>query len=446
MRIKQIISPLFLLTLFILAGGSASHFVFAQETLGEVEQEKTQLQQQLQQIQKKISVYQKELASVSKEKQTLQTRMKILHNEQATLALNIEALSLEVEDLNEQVLENQLTIQENEMKLNTIKSQIAEYLREMRENDERNMLFVLFSKHSLFDVLTELQSYTQVATGLNLLSEELHKDNEELNEQKRYLDEKESRIQEYLTLRLLQEEALNGSLSEQSVLLSKTKGLESNYQAVLTDSKKQASQIQSRLYQLLDVGKQITFGQAVKIAQQVSESTGVRASFLLAILTQESNLGKNVGTCNRSGDPPSKSWKVIMKPTRDQEPFKTITAELGRNPDITPVSCPMKDKQGNQIGWGGAMGPAQFIPSTWMGYKDKITKITGLPADPWEIRDAFIAAALKLGNDGATTQEGEWAAAMKYFSGSTNVRFRFYGDNVIKTADQYEKDIEALKK
>ncbi len=444
MRLKQI---LFLFVLSsILAGGSVNHFVFAQETLEQVEQEKSQLQQQLQQIQRKISEYQKELTTIGREKKTLQTKIKVLHNEQATLALSIEALSLEVEDLNQQVLENHLVIQENEMKMNTIKSQIAEYLREMRQNDERNMIFVLFSKDSLFDVLTELQSYTQVASGLNVLSEELEKDNEELNKQKTYLDEKESRMQEYLSLKEAQEEALSGSVSEQSSLLSKTKGLESNYQTVLADSKKEASKIQSRLYQLLDVGKQITFGQAVTIAQQVSASTGVRAAFLLAILTQESNLGKNVGTCNRAGDPPSKSWKVIMKPTRDQEPFKTITAELGRNPDTTAVSCPMKDKQGNQVGWGGAMGPAQFIPSTWMGYKDKITKITGLPADPWEIRDAFLAAALKLGNDGATTKEGEWAAAMKYFSGSTNVRFRFYGDNVVKTADGYQEDIDALKK
>ena len=31
----------------------------------------------------------------------------------------------------------------------------------------------------------------------------------------------------------------------------------------------------------------------------------MRPAFLLAILTQESDLGKNVGTCNRAGDPPS---------------------------------------------------------------------------------------------------------------------------------------------
>jgi hypothetical protein len=133
-----------------------------------------------------------------------------------------------------------------------------------------------------------------------------------------------------------------------------------------------------------------------------------------------------------------------MKPDRDQQPFLAITKGLGMDTDITPVSCPMHDSNGDQIGWGGAMGPAQFIPSTWMGWKDKVSAITGKTANPWDIRDAFIAAALKLKAGGAGTKSGEWAAAMLYFSGSTNVRFRFYGDSVVAMANQYQIDIDSL--
>ncbi|MEK7213464.1 MAG: hypothetical protein AAB678_03460, partial [Patescibacteria group bacterium] len=146
------------------------------------------------------------------------------------------------------------------------------------------------------------------------------------------------------------------------------------------------------------------------------------------------------------GDPPEKSWKVVMKPTRDQEPFKIITAELGLDIDTTPVSCPMRDKNGNQVGWGGAMGPAQFIPSTWMGWRGKVAALTGkATANPWDIRDAFLASALKLKSNGANDGgNGEWKAAMIYFSGSTNTRYRFYGDNVLATAKKYQADIDEL--
>jgi hypothetical protein len=54
------------------------------------------------------------------------------------------------------------------------------------------------------------------------------------------------------------------------------------------------------MYELLGGGKQIDFGEAVTIAKWVSgQVSGVEPAFLLAILTQESSLGKNVGTCNR---------------------------------------------------------------------------------------------------------------------------------------------------
>ena len=137
-----------------------------------------------------------------------------------------------------------------------------------------------------------------------------------------------------------------------------------------------------------------------------------------------------------------------MKPERDQEPFLAITKELGIDPNTQPVSCPMKDSKGKQIGWGGAMGPAQFIPSTWQGYKKRVEEFSGhSPANPWDVRDAFVASALLLANNGATaqTEQAEWRAAMIYFSGSTNKKFRFYGDTVIERAAQYEEDIKSLK-
>jgi membrane-bound lytic murein transglycosylase B len=125
-----------------------------------------------------------------------------------------------------------------------------------------------------------------------------------------------------------------------------------------------------------------------------------------------------------------------------------ITKELGMNPDETPVSCPMRNKDGSQLGWGGAMGPAQFIPSTWQGYKARVSAFTGhTPANPWDIRDAFVAAAILLKANGADgTREGEWQAAMRYFSGGTNPAYSFYGDNVLELADGYADDIATLGK
>ena len=294
--------------------------------------------------------------------------------------------------------------------------------------------------------MVDVEAYMQVSEGLQILMKEFKATKAQLEAQVAALAEQQDDNKNLLSLTLLQQQTLVNSVSEQNTLLTKTKGRETEYQKEIANNKQRAIEIRSRIYQLLGVSQNITFGQAVEIATWVSQQTGVRAAFLLAVLTQESNLGKNVGTCNRPGDPPEKSWRVIMKPERDQEPFLAITKELGMNPDETPVSCPMRNKDGSQLGWGGAMGPAQFIPSTWQGYKARVSAFTGnSPANPWDIRDAFVAAAILLKANGADgTKTGEWKAAMRYFSGGTNPAYSFYGDSVAELAEGYADDIATL--
>jgi len=229
---------------------------------------------------------------------------------------------------------------------------------------------------------------------------------------------------------------------------------EAQYQKYLQEkeaTEKKAAEIRSRIFELIGVPKAPTFGEAYEIAKMVERITGVRPAFLLAVLTQESNIGKNVGQCYlknpTTGDGVTSDGKPVskvMKPSRDVEPFLQITKELGRDPYNTPVSCPIPSVGG----YGGAMGPAQFIPSTWMRYRDGVKEITGKAADPWDIKDAFLAAAVYLADYGAAKQtpDSEWKAAMIYFSGTTNTKYRFYGDSVINITKQYAGDIEALER
>jgi len=435
----------FILGLVLLAVFVPVFLVLAQNnSLQQAEDEKAQLQQQLDEIEKQIANYEAQLKTISGQKNTLQNKIKQLQSQQSVLNLQIKATNLKITDLDNQLNQTQAYIDENMARIKQYQSQMADIIRAINEYDSYPLVYTIITRDNLSEAFDEIERRSQVFSGLTDVLNKVQDTKNQLDQQAQVLSDQQDEAKNLLSVKVLQQQKLTGSVNEQSTLLQQTKGVEKNYQAALTDSKKRATEIRTRLYQLLGVSTQITFGEAVKIAQWASEQTGVRTAFLLAILTQESNLGKNVGTCNRPGDPPEKSWRVIMKPSRDQEPFLQITSELGMDPDITPVSCPMRDSKGNQIGWGGAMGPAQFIPSTWMGYKARIEAITGTTANPWDIRDAFIAAAIKLKNDGAGTVSGEWAAAMRYFSGSTNTKYRFYGDNVVAMANQYQADIDTM--
>ena len=406
--------------------------------------EKAQLQHQLDQIDQQISQYQKELSQIKGEKNTLQNKINQLKKQQASLNLQIQYTTLQIGAINTQLTATQATIDANVAKSEKLKTQMTAYLRSVYVQDNDSLLYILLSQDNLSDVLTELENSTQVSESLNSIIGQIAETNNLLAEERKSLAEQQEDASKLLSIQNLQRGQVASAATEQSSLLAETKGKESSYQAILTNTQKQAAAIRSRLYPLLDVSHQISFGEAVSIAQYAQSLTGVRAAFLLAILTQESNLGKNVGTCNRPGDGPERSYKVVMKPTRDIQPFLQITSDLGLDPEVTPVSCPMKNRDGSFNGWGGAMGPAQFIPSTWMGYKDKVAALSGKMANPWDIRDAFVAAAIKLKAGGAGSVGGEWAAAMRYFSGGTNVKYRFYGDNVVATANRYAQDIANL--
>jgi peptidoglycan hydrolase CwlO-like protein len=427
-------------------------FLFGSKTMAETSTEQLQsidsqraaLEKQLSAMEAQIKQYEKDLKNIGAQKNTLANKIKQLKIKQAQLTLQIEQATLRIDDLEVQLLQTQAQIGQNQRQTALLKNQLGEIVNQVWRAEQISGFDMLVSTDNFSKFYDRLHALEVVGDGLGQILQSLKMNEQDLLDSRQKLDDKQQEQFDYLALVNLQKEELTGNIKSQNTLLVQTKGKEENYQNSLKKTKQDVAEIRNRIYTLLEVGKQITFGQAVETAQWASKQTGVRAAMLLAVLTQESNLGRNVGTCNRKGDPPSKSWKVIMKPTRDQEPFKQITSELGMDIDTTPVSCPMRDKTGKQIGWGGAMGPAQFIPSTWMGYRTKVTAITGVSANPWDIRDAFLASAIKLAADGATTKSGEWTAAMKYFSGSTNTAFRFYGDNVVATADKYQADIDEL--
>ena len=81
----------------------------------------------------------------------------------------------------------------------------------------------------------------------------------------------------------------------------------------------------------------------------------------------------------------------------------------------------------------------------------RITKITGNnPPNPWEPQDAFVAAGLYLSDLGADlgTREAERKSALKYLAGANwnKPSVRFYGDDVMEFAADYQEQIDIINK
>jgi membrane-bound lytic murein transglycosylase B len=256
----------------------------------------------------------------------------------------------------------------------------------------------------------------------------------DLAARKQALQDQQQEEQDLLQIQVLQQRSLKDAEKQKKDLVTSAKGQESIYQKLITAKKQTAAQIETALFNLRDTTA-VSFGDMYSYAKEASQKTGVRPAFILAILSEESNLGQNLGSGN---------WRIDMNPTRDQPIFQEICAALGLNPDSMPVS------KKPWYGWGGAMGPAQFIPSTWKQYINRIASISGQnPPNPWNPHTATFAAAMLLADNGADQQtpKAERLAALRYLAGwknATKSAYAFYGNEVMDLADKYQQQINIL--
>ncbi len=362
-----------------------------------------------------------------------------------TARLKIQAKTIAINRIGQEINQKAKTITDLESEIDREKNSLTQLVKRTNEIDQKGPAYLLLSSDSVSDFYKDLDDFLSIKRSLYASVNKI-KQVKSLNENQKeqLLAKKEDELDAKNSLDY-QKKVVEKSEQEKKDLLKISQSKESEYQKVLAERQKKVTEIKNKLFSFAGGStKAIPFADAYAYAEVASGKTGVRTAFILAILTQESNLGKNVGTCNRAGDPPSKSWVNIMKPTRDIEPFKRITSSLGLDPDITPVSCPFGG------GYGGAMGPAQFIPSTWEEVAGEVAADLGVSiANPWRAQDAIMASAVYLKKRGAVGSEtNERNAACRYYSGRAcdgkKPANSFYGNSVMAIARSVQSDIDYL--
>lgn len=418
-------------------------FLAIGQTGDDVNRRRAALEAELAKVEADIAVQAGLIAIKQKEVATLERDRQLLNSQIAKAKLVIRAHELEIERLGGNINKKTETIVDLTKRLVKITDSLAELLRQRRDLDDHTLVEILLAKASLADFFHEADNYQYLEDSIHQLFVETRTVKAETESAKSGLEQR--RLAELDAKKQIEEERrrVERLEAEKKQLLAITKNQQAAYRKVLTERERRKVQIKSALFRLRG-SDAITFGEALDYGNFVAGKTSVRPAFLLAVITQESNLGANVGTCNRPGDPPAKQWSSILKPDRDREPFLRLVRELSLDPGVVPLSCPQAG------GWGGAMGPAQFIPSTWESYRIKIVALTGSnPPNPWTPRDAFVASGIYLSELGADarTWTAERTAALKYYAGSrwNLAKNAFYGNEVMKIAADYQELIDTLQ-
>jgi len=400
-------------------------------------------------FEEKKAQVEKEVAQTAQQKKSLKTQVGGLDQKIKDLSYQINQSNLAIKDLNFQIDDTKGSIDKTSQDIEDEKKKIALVLQAAYEEDEKSAVEIILANDTISDFYDNLVYLENLSNKNKDLLKSIQDMKAYLEGQKSTLENETEDMKNTVAVRELQKQESAVTKKDKEYYLTLTEAQYDQKVKEQQDLAKKVAELKSRIFDLAGVSNVSTFGEAYQLAKKVGGLVGIRPAIVLAILTQESNIGKNVGQCYLKNDNTGSGVLIstgasvakVMSPTRDVIPFKKITVAVDRDPYATRVSCPMS------FGWGGAMGPAQFIPSTWMSYKSRIEAITGNPADPWDISDAFLATALYLSDYGAKSQtrDGEWKAAMIYFSGSTNVKYRFYGDSALKIADGYADDIAAIE-
>ena len=397
-----------------------------------------------------------DITKTTAEKNTLKNQIATLAKKISDLDYQIYQSNLSIKSLGFQIKDTQQSIVQTESDIESQKTKIGLILRAVAGEDNKSLVEVLIASKTISDFFDNLVYLETLSVKNQDLLDQFKNLDASLKGQQVSLAEEKGQTESLLALQSVQKQESASTKQQKDQLYTLT---EAQYQAQLkqkADIEAKAAEIEKKLIQVVGLTedqKAPSFGEALDMAKQIGVSIGVRPSFLLAIISQESAIGKNVGQCyvtnkDTGGGKYSNGNLVsrIIHPTRDLPLFLSILNATGRTMEKTPVSCWINDcvslyggsyfhckasvatdgsvscaKSGYvAYGFGGAMGPAQFIPSTWNIYNNKIKAATGKSiADPWNIKDAFTAAALYLKDLGGGKQTGEYSAASRYYGGSS---------------------------
>ncbi|MBL4644599.1 MAG: hypothetical protein JKX80_01905 [Candidatus Pacebacteria bacterium] len=432
---------------------------------------KSRLEAELSKIEGEIKVQQVLLDSKSGERRSLERDVALLDGAINQAQLGIRQRNLTIAQIASDVEDRNLAVQALDEKMLREKASLSKLIRKTNEIDELSFAEMILGSNDLSTIFSDLDSFEVVKISLSNSFELIADTRGAIQSQKYALQDEQVEEQELRQLQVIEKRQVESRKDEKDGILTVTKGQEKIYQKLIKEKEKSAAEIRSTLFALRGTAA-IPFGDAYDFAKRASVSTGVRPALILAILKQGSELGENVGSCNRPGDPPEKAWDRIMpgplhyanyvangnscrganSPCSwrdDQSIFKKITAKLGLDHRVTPLSCPIG---GNIGGWGGAMGPSQFIPSTWQSYEKKIASIVGVgTASPWNPQHAITGTALLMADNGADkgTRDSERLAALRYFAGWGNANkpvYAFYGNSVMRLVGDFEDLIAVLER
>ncbi|MFO7807230.1 MAG: hypothetical protein R6V40_02280 [Candidatus Moraniibacteriota bacterium] len=399
----------------------------------QLEKENEENEENLKELEEKAEELREEINETEGEKKEKENQLRQINLRIYNLKIEIQKIQEEIDEYEEEINDKKKSIKKLEQSIEFSRSVLSEYLRHFRKGASEVGLVSLNSQKNLGDYFRTIESYENLQKKISETLDKIRRDKFEIEDNKKKIEEKKEKKERVYSAQEQQKSILKQQESQKKIAVEEKQEEISEKRDSLSEVRKEIGKIKRKLNVFLD--DDFSIEDLVEAVKDAEDETGARKEFIFAMLDKETDLGRFTGGCYYD------EVKDNMK-NKDRDEFKDIMDDLGYDKDEKKLSC------WPGFGYGGAMGIAQFMPTTWAGYKDKISEMTGNdPANPWRLEDGVMGMAIKLKEAGADDEDDEHYAAKLYYCGGPDSPYwsnkcEAYADTVISWSEGYDDYFE----
>jgi len=398
-------------------------------TLDELKQNQEQLvakEQELTELNEKIATLKSKQRTATNQAELAAEQLARVARQLQTAELQLERTLLTLSLNQEESAKTAAQIQLLREQIDVNREQLRSTIRSLYQHDQISLVDLILSSDSLGIVLTEQRAYHELQQRIVELIQQLRASEQLLGEHQVQLLERQEELDNLKSLQARQQGELDNQRQAKQRFLSSKQEQQAEYEDLVTEALMARREIEQKIFTLQSVGLQLSLNDVFSAARYASGLTGVRPALLLAIIKVETNVGQWLGSGTFPDD---------MHPA-SRDAFLRLTSKLGLNPYQTPISRRPTSYQG----WGGAIGPGQFMPDTWERLEPRLASLMSKQPDPFQLPDSLVAIGLMLADRGAGDPGKEFEAVGRFLAGPNWQYHTWYSNRVLAVAEEYAKE------
>lgn len=231
--------------------------------------DRDRLNLRLQQIKSQINSYQQQIAQTKNQAATLQNEISIYDNQIKSLELQIEANDTQREDTNLQINELEVQIERREKEIEENRKILAQMIFELAKLDNNSFLQMGLGTDDFSSFLDQVQYVRNIQDQVYSLVARIKDIKVKLETQQQDLKVQLTKLESLKEELQISQESLDTQRKNKEQLLAQTKGVERNYQQLLSASKNEQSKIMDEINDLDGAARSKAGNKSISVSKGV---------------------------------------------------------------------------------------------------------------------------------------------------------------------------------